>query len=76
MNKQQLEIRFEDAGRISIPLARNPTPVRPQRQGHSRRNRARWWFNRMRRVVNQAWDWNPAPPARPEQIYLAIAPGR
>ena len=36
--------------------------------------RARWWFEQMHRVVDRACDWQPAPPARPDQSYLALAP--
>ncbi len=39
---------------------------RPQR----RQSRANWWFQQMREVVDKAVDWQPAPPARPEQIYF------
>jgi hypothetical protein len=35
-----------------------------------RANRAQWWFARMRQVVDRAMDWQPIPPARPEQIWL------
>jgi hypothetical protein len=31
---------------------------------------AGWWFQRMRSMVDKAFDWQPAPPARPEQIWL------
>jgi hypothetical protein len=34
-------------------------------------SRANWWFARMREVVDRAFDWQPAPPARPEQIWFA-----
>jgi hypothetical protein len=27
----------------------------------------------MRRVVDHARDWQPDPPARPEQVYLTLA---
>ena len=36
----------------------------------SRASRGRWWFEQMRRVVDSATDWEPLPPARPEQTYL------
>jgi hypothetical protein len=36
-----------------------------------RLSRANWWFERMRRVVDHALDWQPAPPPRPEQIWFA-----
>jgi len=39
---------------------------RPQR----RLSRANWWFQQMREVVDKAIDWQPTPPARPEQIYF------
>ena len=35
-----------------------------------RMNRAAWWFNRMRAVVNNAMDWEPAGQPRPEQTWL------
>lgn len=35
-----------------------------------RASRAQWWFARMRQVVDRAMDWQPLPPARPEQIWL------
>jgi hypothetical protein len=43
-----------------------PSTRRPQR----RLSRANWWFQQMREVVDKAVDWQPAPPARPEQIYF------
>jgi len=35
-----------------------------------RQHRANWWFDRMRDVVDKALDWQPAPPARPEQTWF------
>jgi hypothetical protein len=35
-----------------------------------RRVRAQWWFDQMREVVNRAFDWQPAPEPRAEQIWL------
>ena len=65
MQKQQIEIDFNDP---RIPCSR--VRRRP------RFTRAQWWFAQMRRVVDQAWDWNPGPPARPEQTYLELARSR
>lgn len=65
MDKQQLEMSL--AGEKQLRL---PTP------GQRRRHRARWWFSQMRSVVDRALDWEPAPPARPEQIYLILARNR
>ena len=35
-----------------------------------RLNRAQWWFQRMRQVVEYATDWAPAPIPPPEQIWF------
>ena len=44
-----------------------PAPVGKTQR---RASRAQWWFARMRQVVDRAMDWQPAPPARPEQIWF------
>ncbi len=36
----------------------------------SKQSRAQWWFQRMRQIVDRATDWQPAPPARPVQIWF------
>jgi len=64
MNRQQLEMSFE-----------GPVAFRPVIRRHRRMVRARWWFEQMRQVVDRAWDWEPAPPARPEQVSLTLAQG-
>jgi len=38
-----------------------------------RMSRAQWWFERMREVVDRAFDWQPAAAPRPEQIWFANA---
>ena len=63
MNNAQLELTLERQ-----PLA----PLRSNRAGRASRA-SRWWFARMREVVDRALDWEPAPPARPEQIWFAGA---
>jgi hypothetical protein len=62
MNKQQLELVFDDSANF-----------RPLLRPSSRRQRARWWFQQMHRVVDAALDWRPTPPARPEQGHLKLA---
>jgi hypothetical protein len=62
MQRQQIEIDFTE-----------PRILGPQRRRQPRLTPARWWFAQMRRVVDQAWDWNVGPPARPEQTYLELA---
>ena len=64
MDKQQLEMTFDGSTRFR-------PEIRPRRQ-----SRGRWWFARMRQVVDQALDWRPAPTPRPEQIQLALVHGR
>jgi hypothetical protein len=38
-----------------------------------RQQRAQWWFGQMRRTVNAAMEWRPAPPARPARDCLELA---
>jgi hypothetical protein len=64
MQKQQLELTFD----------RQPT-CRPLAHKSNRFTRARWWFDQMHRVVDSALDWQPAPPARPEQECLVLPRG-
>jgi hypothetical protein len=59
MIDSQMELGFGDAGRASRA-----------NQRQKRQSRAAWWFARMRKVVDKALDWQPTPPARPEQIWL------
>jgi hypothetical protein len=47
IKKQQLEMGFKD-----------PTALRPARVSRARRARVRWWFDQMRLVVDQAYDWS------------------
>jgi len=56
----QLELGFE-CGQQRPPAAKHA-----RRQG-----RAHWWFERMRQVVDRAFDWQPAPLPRPEQTWFA-----
>jgi hypothetical protein len=65
MNTQQLE--------ITLPT----TPCRrPGTYRQRRVSRARWWFSQMRRVVDEAVEWNPAPAIRAEQANEPLARGR
>lgn len=59
MTNRQLEMSFGNAR-----LCRRTS--RRQRRLSS----AKWWFDRMRQVVNEATEWRPAPAARPEQIWF------
>jgi hypothetical protein len=52
---EQMELGFN--GRIQI-------------KQEERATRSAWWFARMRKVVDNAFDWKPIPQARPEQIEI------
>jgi hypothetical protein len=52
---------------LGINRARECAPTRRRQQ---RLVRARWWFNRMRDVVDQAMDWSAKSPTHAEQILF------
>jgi len=60
ITQQQLELGLDKVYGFNVHL--------PQTR---RLSRAQWWFAQMRRVVDHALDWQPSPPAPPEQIWLA-----
>jgi hypothetical protein len=60
MTDTQLELSF-GGPRVTQPL-------RPGRA--SSPFTSRWWFHQMHQIVDRAFDWQPAPPARPEQSWL------
>jgi hypothetical protein len=62
---QQLEIGIEA---VIVRRRRPAIPCRPAR--------ARWWFDQMRRVVEQAADRSSGRPFPPEQISLPLGRGR
>jgi hypothetical protein len=56
MERRQLEMRLEN------PVNRRRTAL-PHRR---RTTRARWWFDQMRRAVDEAEVWQPAEPSNPQ----------
>ena len=62
MTNEQMELGFGGMQRLSLL---------PRKQ--QRALRASWWFERMRAVVDSAFDWSAAPQPRPEQIWLPAA---
>lgn len=56
----------EADGQLELSLDRRGTV----RVATHRRKQARWWFDRMRHVVDRASDWHTAQTAPPEQILL------
>ena len=64
-NRHQMEMSFDSSAALQLV-------IRPRK----RLSRARWWFAQMHALVDRAMDWQPAPPARPEQTYLTLARNR
>ena len=54
---------------LSLGTRRTRATLTPHRRS-SMRN-ARWWFRRMRQIVDGALAWQPDPPPRPEQITFS-----
>ena len=65
MNTNQMELSLQ-AGKVRASARRQA----------QRKQRAQWWFNQMRRVVDAAMEWQPADRSHPEQAYLTFAPRR
>jgi hypothetical protein len=59
-NTDQMELGLSTAQRLANSLNHR----------QRRLSRSRWWFAQMRRAVDTALDWQPAPPARPEQTWF------
>ncbi len=61
MNNTQMELSFTTPHVCPSRHAnRRPSPRDP-----------RWWFQRMRQIVDRALDWQPAPQPPAEQIVFA-----
>jgi hypothetical protein len=60
MNNAQLELSLGNHCAMRLPRASRPPATFT----------SRWWFDRMRQIVDRAFDWQPAPPPRPEQIWF------
>lgn len=60
-NINQLELGLDSAQRVTNSLNHRQRRV----------SRAQWWFTQMRRAVDTALVWQPAPQVRPEQICFA-----
>jgi hypothetical protein len=55
---------------MELSLGNQRMAESPRANGRAPARASRWWFQRMRQVVDRAFDWQPAPPPRPEQIWL------
>ena len=68
--KHQMELTLAAPAHAPVPAFRRS--FRRQRRLPS----AHWWFDQMRKAVDEAMDWQPAPPVRPEQTSLLLVEGR
>jgi hypothetical protein len=68
----------KEINQMELTLPANAARLGLGRHGrrNRRRQRAQWWFGQMRRVVDAALEWRPAPEARPEQVYLTLTAKR
>jgi hypothetical protein len=56
-----------------LELGLDGKPIVPMRRRESRMARATWWFGQMKRLVNNAIDWEAAREPRPEQSWLGLS---
>ena len=63
MNNAQLELSLHNHCTMRLPRDNRPPATYT----------SRWWFERMRQIVDRATDWEPAPLPRPEQTWFASA---
>jgi hypothetical protein len=68
-HKIKLKNMYNDQLEFSMSNQRE-TNRRSANSSQRRAPRARWWFERMRQIVDHALDWEPAPPPRPEQMFF------
>jgi len=60
MTNAQLELSLGSVRKAQLPRGTR----------HPNHHNPRWWFQQMRLIVDRAFDWQPAPQPRPEQIWL------
>jgi hypothetical protein len=56
---------------LELSLNNSPVTQSPPRGHCPSPFTSRWWFHQMRQIVDRAFDWQPAPPPRPEQTWLS-----
>lgn len=66
MMNSQLELTLESNQGFVVANRR----ASEHRGGRRSRSRAQWWFERMREVVDAAFDWESASRPQPEQMVL------
>jgi hypothetical protein len=69
---QNAECRMQNGQQLALSFSGFP-PLRPgYRQQQKLRAQAKGWFDTMRRIVDNAVEWKPIPPARPQQTALDL----
>jgi len=73
--RDTIEMEANEVSQLEMGFGGRRTRARAAAwNGRQRRaRRAQWWFQQMRQVVDQAMEWQSAPPARHEQVFLTLA---
>jgi hypothetical protein len=66
------ECTVQNGQQLSLSFLGSCRPSAAFRRHQMLRSRAQHWFGIMRRVVDSAVEWKPAPRARPEQTSLDL----
>ena len=61
---------------MELTLGSNVPACRRAARRQRRLPSAGWWFDQMRKAVDDAITWSPAAPARPVQTHLLLASGK
>jgi hypothetical protein len=73
MRNANSETQNSQRAQLDLSLSGVKACARPAyRRRQMLRSRAAWWFHQMRRAVDSAVAWRPAPPPRAEQAILEL----
>ena len=67
---QETESYIMITRQLELTLDGQGSTYRPRRGRRPSAFTSRWWFRRMHQIVDQAFDWQPAPPPPPEQTWF------
>ena len=56
---------------LELSLSSPGATQSPRTSRHPSAYTSGWWFQRMRQIVDCAFDWQPTPQPRPEQIWFS-----
>lgn len=66
------ELTFQNGQQLNLSFLAGSRPSAAFRRRQILRSRAQYWFGIIYRVVDNAVEWKPAPPPRPEQTALDL----